>query len=327
MPVSSEHPQSSATEEHYGINAVSRLTGISAHTLRIWERRHGVVDPGRTQTRRRNYSQDDIRRLTLIKALTDLGHKLPNLAALTTDALAGRLRDAAAIAPSGPVRVAFVGGLAIESLREAVAEDSTLRLAGEFPDLDSLEATLRPGSVDLIVMEFPALFPESISRFQSAMSLLGARRAVAIYHFAPQTTLKFLVSKAPGIHAVRAPVSAGELRLVLLSDVPASVSVPSGDGGKEKTSESRIPTRRYSDAQLANATRLSSTVKCECPQHLATLVASLAAFERYSSECENRNEQDARLHAHLHRATAECRAKMEDALGQLLEMEGVTLEG
>lgn len=285
-----------------------------------------MVDPGRTQTKRRNYSQADVRRLTLIKSLIDLGHKLPHLASLTTDALADRLREAQASTPSGPVRVAFVGGLVIEALREAAADDSTLRLVGEFAELESLKATLRPGSVDLIVIEFPSLFPEAIPEIQSALSLLEIHRVVVIYQFASELTIHSLAKKIPGIRALRGPVSADELRLVLLTGALVHGEAPSTSEGPE-VKAGRIPQRRYSDAQLARAARLSSAVKCECPSHLAQLISSLAAFESYSAQCENRNAEDARLHAHLHQATAECRAKMEEALGQLLEMEEVTLEG
>jgi hypothetical protein len=71
--------------------------------------------------------------------------------------------------------------------------------------------------------------------------------------------------------------------------------------------------------------RISSVVKCECPQHLANLLSSLVAFERYSEQCEDRSPEDAALHAFLHRTTAECRAGMEAALAEVLTQEGIEL--
>ena len=53
----------------YRIGKVSRLTGISADTLRIWERRYAAVVPVRTEAGGRLYSADDIARLKLIKNL------------------------------------------------------------------------------------------------------------------------------------------------------------------------------------------------------------------------------------------------------------------
>jgi hypothetical protein len=55
------------------------------------------------------------------------------------------------------------------------------------------------------------------------------------------------------------------------------------------------------------------------------LVNSLAAFEQYSRECENRNAEDAALHAFLHAATAQARAIMEAALARVVEAEGLEL--
>jgi len=66
-------------------------------------------------------------------------------------------------------------------------------------------------------------------------------------------------------------------------------------------------------------------VRCECPHHLVQLVSNLAAFETYSQECENRNADDAALHAFLHAATAHARATLESALARVIEAEGIEL--
>ena len=87
-----------------------------------------------------------------------------------------------------------------------------------------------------------------------------------------------------------------------------------------------IPERIYTTDQLLKFARVSTSVDCECPQHLAGLLQGLAAFEKYSSECEDRNPQDAALHAFLHRATANVRRTMEDALQHLARVEGIELD-
>jgi hypothetical protein len=86
-----------------------------------------------------------------------------------------------------------------------------------------------------------------------------------------------------------------------------------------------IPERAFSDEQLVRAARISPAVKCECPQHLASLLSSLVAFERYSEQCEDRSSEDAALHAYLHRTTAQCRSWMEAALAEVLVQEGIEL--
>jgi len=71
----------------YGINVVSELTGLSGHVIRAWERRYGVVEPERTPTNRRRYSDADIARLSLLHAATNRGHAIGNIAKLSLDDL------------------------------------------------------------------------------------------------------------------------------------------------------------------------------------------------------------------------------------------------
>ena len=64
------------------VKVVSRLSGVSAHTLRAWERRYGVVEPRRSPSGRRIYSMADVEKLSLLHKLTLLGHSIGNLAPL-----------------------------------------------------------------------------------------------------------------------------------------------------------------------------------------------------------------------------------------------------
>ena len=56
------------------------------------------------------------------------------------------------------------------------------------------------------------------------------------------------------------------------------------------------------------------------------LLQSLSAFETYSQECEDRNPEDALLHAFLHRTTAHVRRIMEEALRHLVRVEGIRVD-
>jgi len=49
-------------EAQYPIQLGARLTGLSAHVIRIWEQRYRAVEPQRTATKRRLYSQRAARR-------------------------------------------------------------------------------------------------------------------------------------------------------------------------------------------------------------------------------------------------------------------------
>ena len=66
---------------------------------------------------------------------------------------------------------------------------------------------------------------------------------------------------------------------------------------------------------------MTSTVECECPNHLAMLVASLRSFEEYSRQCATDDPADARLHQYLEVGTGRARALMEELLWELCEQD------
>ena len=66
----------------YPIQLVARLTGLSAHVIRIWEQRHRAVEPRRTSSNRRLYTQNEIERLSLLRDLTKAGLRIGQLAGL-----------------------------------------------------------------------------------------------------------------------------------------------------------------------------------------------------------------------------------------------------
>jgi DNA-binding transcriptional MerR regulator/methylmalonyl-CoA mutase cobalamin-binding subunit len=83
----------------YSLRAVVRTTGLSEHVLRAWERRYGVVAPGRTPGGTRRYSEMDVARLALLRQGVDAGHSIGALATLS-DAEIRRLLDARPAPPT-----------------------------------------------------------------------------------------------------------------------------------------------------------------------------------------------------------------------------------
>lgn len=71
----------------YHIGTVARLTGLSTHTIRVWERRYAAVEPARSPGGTREYSEADVAKLSLLKNLTDSGHAIGQIAQLTSDDL------------------------------------------------------------------------------------------------------------------------------------------------------------------------------------------------------------------------------------------------
>ena len=51
------------SEANYTISDLETLSGIKAHTIRIWEKRYHIISPSRSNTNIRFYSNDDLKRL------------------------------------------------------------------------------------------------------------------------------------------------------------------------------------------------------------------------------------------------------------------------
>lgn len=62
--------------------AVARMLRMPVATLRVWERRYRVATPALTASGQRLYSGAQVRRLALLRQLTDLGHAIGGLATL-----------------------------------------------------------------------------------------------------------------------------------------------------------------------------------------------------------------------------------------------------
>jgi len=67
----------------YTIKDLEKLSGIRAHTIRIWEKRYGILSPGRTNTNRRRYNDDDLRKLINISILNRSGFKISKIASMS----------------------------------------------------------------------------------------------------------------------------------------------------------------------------------------------------------------------------------------------------
>ena len=71
----------------YPMRVVSRLTGLSADTIRVWERRYSAVAPDRTNGNKRRYNGGQVRRLVLLRRATELGHSIGQVAKLPDEEL------------------------------------------------------------------------------------------------------------------------------------------------------------------------------------------------------------------------------------------------
>lgn len=74
-------------EEHYNIKDLEKLSGVKAHTIRIWEKRYALLEPKRTKTNIRYYTADDLKKLLNISLLNKNGIKISRISELSVDEL------------------------------------------------------------------------------------------------------------------------------------------------------------------------------------------------------------------------------------------------
>lgn len=76
----------------YAIKDLERLSGIKAHTLRIWEQRYGILKPERSDTNIRHYNANDLRLILNISLLNNSGLKISKIAKLNNEEIIERVR-------------------------------------------------------------------------------------------------------------------------------------------------------------------------------------------------------------------------------------------
>jgi MerR family transcriptional regulator, light-induced transcriptional regulator len=69
----------------YSIKELEQLSGIKAHTIRIWEKRHNLISPQRTETNIRYYSDEDLKKIINIALLNHQGVKISRLANMSLE--------------------------------------------------------------------------------------------------------------------------------------------------------------------------------------------------------------------------------------------------
>ena len=67
----------------FSIKDIENLTGIKAHTIRIWEQRYGILQPKRTPTNIRYYDATDLKTALRISLLNNFGYKISRIHQMT----------------------------------------------------------------------------------------------------------------------------------------------------------------------------------------------------------------------------------------------------
>lgn len=302
----------------FRIGAVERMTGIPAITIRMWERRHQAVVPARTEKNGRLYTRAQVARLDLLRRLVDSGNAISTIADLDDEALLERLEPGQLHRRSkdAPLNILLCGKRLIRGWNQAgVFQGIDLAItANSLDEAAAADST----TVDLAVVELDLVTPGSARRIQALQSRFRCQQIVVLYHFATRRDLAPLATL--GAITLKAPIAMPELRQLIVA--VAGISQPVAERpGVTGALLGELPERLYSDEELSALAAQSSSVRCECPQHLADLITKLGAFEAYSRHCESQNPADASLHMLLHASAARARGMMEQGLQRLIELE------
>lgn len=136
---------SSRSSLRHPIGVVAQRTGMKPDLIRAWERRYNAVAPGRTQTRRRSYSDADIERLLLLRRVVSSGRGIGQVAHLSNQELRSLLADK----PARDVPVAARAAVPAPAKETADAYLTLCLSAARRLDVQDLEQQLERASVAL----------------------------------------------------------------------------------------------------------------------------------------------------------------------------------
>jgi DNA-binding transcriptional MerR regulator len=318
--------------------AVARMLRMPVATLRVWERRYALTQAALSPSGQRLYSADDVRRLALLKQLTDLGHAIGSLAALDMAQLQAvaathaqvlvstqpAARPGEAALHAAPAwRLVVVGpALGARLLRPALLRQlgRPVELLGPYADVAQAGAALQGRAADALLLQAPQLQAGWLAALEAAAPALTGLPKLVLYGFAADVLVDELA--AAGVALLRDPQPDAVLAQWLRGQA-SQAGAPANDplAGLPAVP----PPRRWDPASLADFASLSTTVACECPRHVAELLAQLSHFEDYSAQCTHRNAADADLHRFLGRVAGEARARFEAALEHVALHEGLLL--
>lgn len=304
----------------YSIGTVSRLTGVKADTLRVWERRYELGASYKSASGRRLFTQSDLEHLQLVSALVAGGIRIGDIARSerrTLEALLmSRDNPSRSLVPEPKPRVLFVGSALCEWLDEHQGLLSAVNAFLLPVPLEQLpgDALDDMGEMNGIVAEVGGLGETSTRHLAELGEALGTDSILALYRFGSQRWLKELEQRG------YATASFPPEPQFLASYLKVSVALKEASQGMESIGQlAEVRPRLFDEAALARLARVPNKVDCECPKHIVSLVRALADFEEYSAGCSVESWQDASMHACVYAYTGQARWLMEKALALVAE--------
>lgn len=148
----------------YSISDLEKLSGVKAHTLRIWEKRYGLLKPRRTDTNIRYYVDEDLRLLLNISLLNKNGLKISKIADMSPQELQEKVAEITDIDESfeGKIDALTISMIELneekaikildKNIQEIGFKDTMLEVI--YPLLDKLVLMWLSGSINAVQEKF-----------------------------------------------------------------------------------------------------------------------------------------------------------------------------
>lgn len=307
--------------KQYSIGAIAKLTGLTVHNLRVWEKRHSAIETERSESGRRIYSEGALERLRLLKSCVDNGFTIGTIAAMSNQELREILQEfeTAAEPETKKTRLSacLIGEGAIRTFDQMESDRFMTSDIQKHNNMEAFVSTYGGENIDLLFVEQASLTADETRKLAKFIKKVNAPYTLLMYRYSRQQDIAYL--KTLGVKTLKAPFDKNGLKDLLESMLDAP------EGEPLLTPMKQAPARTFSDFALNKAAAMTSSIECECPQHLSELIKSLVDFEAYSADCEHKDKASADLHHHIYIRTAQSRAILEDLLQSVLDQEGIDL--
>lgn len=312
--------QNLETRPLYSIGTVSRLSGIKADTLRVWERRYGLGASGKSSGGRREYTQSDLEHLQIVAALRDQGTRIGDIAKRDRKTLemmfhrANKTGDG--VLPTPKPRVLFAGELLAHWLdgHPGCIANVSAYIARQSVDAVLDIAVEGIGEFDALILEFPVINEQTLEKINALQIITKATQICVCY--------------GDGDTSLIADSGNNIIELMAMPPEPAGLGAKinhyvtefhrrSGDTNAGDLANAKP--RHFSDADISRAQAEASNGGIAAKQQLSKLIQELSQFEDHVSQSDVQNWQDAAVQSCVFAYTNQARWLMEKAMGAVLD--------
>jgi DNA-binding transcriptional MerR regulator len=186
--------------EQYSIRDLEKLSGIKAHTIRVWERRFGILKQHRTETNRRRYGDSELRRIINISILHRNGFKISLISKLSAQEIEEKVTFLSSDTNQYDTQIDSLTTLMIDQNEKAINDLLIRNILNRgieetftdlvFPFLNKIGTMWHTGSMDIGAEHFIAnIFRQRIISAIDSLSTLFKQEKKKVILFLPEYEL------------------------------------------------------------------------------------------------------------------------------------------